>query len=83
MIGQGQYLLAQATVKAYEQKLGIYNVRGSLPFSEYHEFHKWIEDEGWYEAADFEYDNSNNPNTCIRLNIKELYLEYLENSNDK
>jgi len=82
MIGQGQYLIAQATVQAYELEMGLYNVSGSLPFSEYHEFHKWIEDEGWYEAADMEYDNSEDPNSYIRLTIKELYIEYLE-SNDK
>lgn len=36
-----------------------------------------MEDNEWYEAAE-EYDNSNEPNSCIRLTIKELYLEYLK-----
>ena len=76
MITKADYILAQATVKAYEEKLGLYNVSGSLPFDEYHKFHKWIEQEGWYEACDGEYDNSEDPNSCIRHNIKELYLEY-------
>lgn len=76
MITEGQYLIAQATVKAYEQQLGLYSVSGSLPFDEYHKFHKWMKDEGWYEAAEMEYDNYNDPNSCIRLDIKELYIEY-------
>ncbi len=76
MITEGQYLIAKATVKAYEQQLGLYNVGGSLPFDEYHKFHKWMEQEGWYEAADMEYNNSEDPNSCIRLDIKELYIEY-------
>lgn len=52
----------------------------SLPFSEYHEFHKWIKNEGWYEAIEGEYDNFKVPNSCIRLTISELYVEFKNNN---
>ena len=39
-------------------------------------FHKWIKDNGWYEAAEMEYDNLSNSNSCIRLSIAELYKEW-------
>jgi len=61
----------------------IIKLRNSLPFDEYHEFHKWIISEGWYEVAGMEYDNFNTPNSCIRLDIKELYLEYKQKSKNK
>ena len=42
------------------------------------EFFKWMQDHGWYEAADGEYDNANAPNRCFRLTIHELYRLYEE-----
>ena len=58
-------------------------IKDSLPFNEYHKFNKWVEDNGWYEASNEEYDNLNDPNSCIRLNIKELYFEYIRRNNLK
>jgi hypothetical protein len=52
------------------------HVNDSLPFDEYHKFHEWMGDKGWYEVAPGEYDNLTDPNSCIRLDIKELYIEY-------
>lgn len=48
-----------------------------LPFSEYHDFHKWIKENEWYESAPMEYDNFNVPNSCIRLTISDLYEKWL------
>lgn len=67
-----QLKLAQDIVKLF----ALPDAKKELFLEEYHKFHKWMENEGWYEAADMEYDNSNDPNSCIRLNIKELYIEY-------
>ena len=74
MIEKVDYIKAQIIVKTYEEKLGLYKCSGSLPFSEYHEFHKWIEDNGWYELNEYEYGNLNEPDT--RIDIKELYLTF-------
>ena len=42
------------------------------------DFHKWLDEEGWYEAAPMEYDNINSPNSCIRLTIEDLFNEWLK-----
>ena len=40
-------------------------------------FKRWMEETGWYETADGEYDNSEHPNSCVRLTLEELFiLEY-------
>ena len=82
MITEKQYNEANIIVKIYEEQLGLYNVDGSIPFSEYYNFKDWIKKSGWYEAADDAYDNYNDPDSCFRLNIKELYLEFLKDKND-
>lgn len=77
---KAEYQKALIVVQAYEYKLGIHNGNGSIPFSEYHDFHKWMEKEEWYEAAEMEYDNHNDPSS-VRLSIKELFIQYKENNN--
>lgn len=76
MVTEKEYFDAQLIVRTYEFTLGIFDLDGGIPFTEYSKFQIWMEEEGWYEAAEMEYDNSNDPNSCIRLNIKELYLAY-------
>ena len=76
-VSHKEYVKARGVVQEYESNMFIYtDEAGSLPFKDYHDFHKWMDDEGWYEAADMEYDNSQDPNSCSRLSIKELYLLY-------
>jgi len=76
MITKEKYNYARIIVNAYEQNLGLYDDKGSIPFSEYHEFTNWLEDEGWFEAANDEFDNKFEPNSAVRLSIKELYILY-------
>ena len=75
--------LEQGTVTTEQAQtllLGLFSVSGSLPFSEFEAFRKWIELESWYESSDGEYDKFEDP-SCITLNINELYEEY-KRSND-
>ena len=67
------YVIETSDEEAIYQSLSSYY---SIPFSEYHEFHKWMKDIGWYEASDMEYDNENSPNSCFRLSISEVYTEF-------
>lgn len=54
----------------------------TLPFDKYHEFQEWLDREGWYEASTHEYDNSNEPNSAVRLSIEELYHQFIESNTD-
>lgn len=74
--------LIDAFSKVVPRKYLDLTANNSLPFSEYYKFHKWMKDEGWYEAAEMEYDNSNNPSSCFRLTIAELYDKF-KNKNEK
>lgn len=60
------------TIKA---NLNIADVR--LSFDEIFRLNCWITKNNWFEACDGEYDNSENPNSCIRLTYEELYKLYI------
>jgi hypothetical protein len=49
----------------------------SIPLDEVMDFHEWISTNNWFEAAEGEFDNSEEPNSTMRLTINELYVEYL------
>lgn len=76
MISKKDYLYAKFIVNIYEEYLGIYDNEGSIPFSEFYDFNNWMEDQGWFAVSDDQYDNEFEPNSAVRLTIKELYLSY-------
>jgi len=41
------------------------------------DFLNWLSESGWYAAADGEYDNTEEPNSCFRLTAREVVQEYL------
>lgn len=54
------------------------NMKTGVPFSEFGAFCTWLDDNGWYQVNDFEFDNSESPNSCFRASIEGLYLQYFE-----